>query len=245
MPPSIPFRELQTIFLDVGNTLVSMDLEWIARELDSVGVSIELPALRRAEARARPAVSDAHKDKGSTEGASLFSFYLRTMIAAALDGGHPSSADVDAVVEQLLPAFHGANREKLWTFVLPGVPEALGALSELGLQLVVASNSDGSVERVLTSVGLRPLLGPVFDSHLVGFEKPDPRFFQHALSESGASPSTTLHVGDLYAVDVLGARSADIHAALLDPYGDWADRDCVRFEDLTGLVRTLREAHNR
>ena len=36
---------------------------------------------------------------------------------------------------------------------------------------------------------------------------PDPRFFDIALERSGARRETTIHVGDLYHVDVVGARA--------------------------------------
>jgi FMN phosphatase YigB (HAD superfamily) len=52
-------------------------------------------------------------------------------------------------------------------------------------------------------------------------------------------------VGDLYHADVVGARAAGIHAALLDPFGDWPDADCERLVDLTALVERLREARSQ
>ena len=70
-------------------------------------------------------------------------------------------------------------------------------------------------------------------------EKPDRRIFEHALSVSGAEPETTLHVGDLYDADVLGARAAGIHPALIDPFDDWRDVDCQRFRDVAELQIAL------
>ena len=79
-------------------------------------------------------------------------------------------------------------------------------------------------------------------NRIVGFEKPDPRIFHHALRVAGASPETTLHVGDLYDADVVGARAAGVHALLLDPFGDWPDVDCERATDLGVLLDRLRGA---
>jgi putative hydrolase of the HAD superfamily len=104
------------------------------------------------------------------------------------------------------------------------------------------SNADGTVERGLTRAGLRGLLDDVVDSHVVGFEKPDPRIFAHALERSGAAPGTTLHVGDLYAADVVGARAAGLHALLLDPHGDWPPVDCARLPDVAALAHAIRSA---
>jgi putative hydrolase of the HAD superfamily len=79
----------------------------------------------------------------------------------------------------------------------------------------------------------------VVDSALAGFEKPDPRIFLHALAHSGATAERTLHVGDLYHADVLGARGAGVHALLLDPYDDWGDLDCPVAHHLTEVADAL------
>lgn len=230
----LPLASIETLFLDVGNTLVSMDYGWIQRELAARGLTADLDRIHRAEAAARPAVSRAIGAAVSTEGTGTFALYL-TELLRNLGKRSPDRG----LVEELVAVFRGPGRERLWSRVLPGVSEALELLRELGLSRIVVSNSDGSVERVLQRQGLRPLLDAVFDSCLVGFEKPDPRFFLHALEETGASAGTTLHVGDLYAADVVGGRAAGVHVALLDPFGDWPDADCPRFTDLSELVREL------
>jgi len=131
-------------------------------------------------------------------------------------------------VSQLVPRIRFPGRSlELWSAVLPGVPEALARLRAAGYRLVVVSNADGTVEEGLTRAGLRPYLHAVVDSHLVGFEKPDPRIFDHALSLFGSDPTRTLHVGDMYAADVVGARAAGLHALLLDPHGDWGEVDAA------------------
>jgi putative hydrolase of the HAD superfamily len=119
---------------------------------------------------------------------------------------------------------------------MPQVPEALAAMRDRGLTLVVVSNSDGTAERSLEAAGLREYLHHVVDSALVGYEKPDARIFEHALRQSGARPGHTLHVGDLYHADVAGARSAGINAILLDPYDDWPAVDCDRAADLWAVA---------
>ena len=130
-------------------------------------------------------------------------------------------------MSQLVPRIRFPGRSlELWSAVLPGVPEALARLREAGFRLVVVSNADGTVEEGLTRAGLRPLLHAVVDSSVVGFEKPDPRIFSHALSLFDSDPARTLHVGDMYAADIVGARAAGVHALLLDPHGDWGDVDC-------------------
>ena len=53
-----------------------------------------------------------------------------------------------------------------------------------------------------------------------------------------------LRFGDIYDVDVVGARAAGVHAVLLDPYGEWPDADCERFTDVGALAETLVRARS-
>ncbi len=45
--------------------------------------------------------------------------------------------------------------QRLWSYILPGVRDALESLKRKGLKLVVVSNSNGTVEEILAKVDLR------------------------------------------------------------------------------------------
>ena len=60
----------------------------------------------------------------------------------------------------------------------------------------------------------------------MGFEKPDPRIFQAALEPLGIAPEGVLYVGDIYEVDVVGARRAGMDVVLLDPAGNTPGATC-------------------
>lgn len=238
----IPYARIDTIFLDVGNTLISIDFDWVARELATRGLNCMAEDLRRAEAAARPGYSQRLFVDRLPEGTDLFLAYLQAMlgrleVTAALPPG-----ELEMLVKELRPVLRPDGRaSRLWKLVMPRIPEALARLRELGLRLVVVSNSDGTVEHSLEAAGLRAFFAEVVDSAVAGYEKPDPRIFTHALERSGASADRTLHIGDIYHADVLGARGAGIHALLLDPYGDWpgAIDDCERFPDLWAVADRL------
>jgi putative hydrolase of the HAD superfamily len=101
----------------------------------------------------------------------------------------------------------------------------------------VISNSNGSVGSVLEETGLTAHLDFVIDSGVVGVEKPDRRIFELALATAKVAAADAVYVGDLYSVDVIGARGAGLQAILLDPRGHWENRDCLRARSLADAVR--------
>jgi putative hydrolase of the HAD superfamily len=237
---TIPYHGIDTVLLDVGNTLISIDFDWIADELETLGHTIEAEALRRAEAAARPGYSQRLFVDGIPPGTDVFRMYLVAMLERLPGLSSIDREQFDALVSALRQVLRPDGRANvLWRSVMPGVPHALQRLQALGVRLLVVSNSDGTVARSLEAAGLHRYFVHVVDSALVGFEKPDPRIFVHALGLAGTEPERTLHVGDLYHADVLGARGAGIHALLLDPYGDWPALDCSTARDLTEVVERL------
>jgi len=236
----IPWAELETIFFDAGNTLVSIDFDWVCEELAARGFHCEPMELRRAEAAARPDVSAGLPARAAKESLDTFTFYFELVLQKLRAGRDAGAEERLRLARELTPVFRGPGQtQRLWSWVIPGVRETLAALAESGVTLAVASNSDGSVEATLVDQGLREHFGEVFDSEIIGFEKPDARFFEHALEVCGADPQRTLHVGDLYTVDVVGARGAGVHPLLLDPFEDWGAVDCARLPDLPSLAEKL------
>ena len=236
MEPTIPYPEIRTLFLDVGNTLVSMDFEWVRSELQALGVDCRVEDLRRAEAAARPAVSREVARGRGTESDDIFGFYIGTVLRRLEGVRLPAGDALVELVDGLGRVLRAPGAtQRLWSSVLPGVPAALRDLGEAGYRLVAVSNADGTVEAGLRAAGLADAFLAVIDSHVVGFEKPDPRIFRHALEVADASPGSTLHVGDIYHVDVVGARAAGLHALLLDPHGDWDGFDCPRLPSVAHL----------
>jgi putative hydrolase of the HAD superfamily len=149
----------------------------------------------------------------------------------------PNDATAAALAE--LHQYH--QQFNLWEYMPPDVLPALRALRALGLRLVIVSNANGTVGALAERLGLTECVGCVLDSFVEQVEKPDPRFFEIALARSGATRESTIHVGDLYEVDVVGARSAGIRPVLLDAADLYADSDCLRVRSLGGLVEAVRD----
>ena len=236
----IAYERLKTIFIDAGNTLISMNLSWFSDELRCFDINCTEDDLRRAEASARPIVSAEVSRLKSTENRGTSLLYIKSIQDNLQAAASVSDSKKNKIVEYMLETVSESGQsQKLWNNILPGVPEALETLKNNNFQLAVVSNSNGSVEGILNGLGLGHYFDHIFDSHIVGIEKPDPGFFRYALDMLNAEPETTLHIGDMYHVDVLGAWGAGIGAVLLDPFDDWLDYDCIRFPDLISVTRKI------
>jgi putative hydrolase of the HAD superfamily len=235
--PGSPVRSpVRAIIFDAGNTLLRMNYGIIADHLRTRGRATSLEEVEEAELRARVRL-DPHLAPGasSTESAVTHGRYLRYLLEhlAITD-----EAEIDAIARWR----RGYNLPVgLWN---RADPEAIGAIRrvrEAGLVAGVISNSNGSVRSILEETGLAAHLHFIIDSSVVGVEKPDPRIFLLGLREAGVTPAEAVYVGDLYSVDVLGARAAGLDGILLDPRGFWAPRDCRLARGLDEAVRLALE----
>jgi HAD superfamily hydrolase (TIGR01509 family) len=226
-------RAVETVFLDAGGVLVGPDWERVAAVLERHGLRTTESALAAADPPAKREM-DVPPTIRSTDDKGRGGIFLRAVLRRA--GIAPDAGRLEAAVASLLA--EDAARS-LWSRVLPGVPEALARLRAAGLKRVVVSNSDGRLEALFRGAGLRDRVDHLLDSGLLGYEKPDPRIFREALRVSGARPDVTVHVGDFYEIDVVGARAAGLRAVLLDPAGLHADRDCERSPSLAAFAEAL------
>jgi HAD superfamily hydrolase (TIGR01509 family) len=223
---------IQTVFLDAGGILVNPNWSRVSETLARHGVDATAAALAAAEPQAKQRLDRGETIQRTNDEQRGWTYFDLVLTEA----GVPLTASTAAALLEL-NAYH--RQFNLWETVPDEVGPALAALRARGLQLVVVSNANGTLLSAFTRLGLVPALDVIFDSHVVGIEKPDPRFFQLALDESGARAETTVHVGDLYHVDVVGARSAGIAAILLDVANLYAEYDCRRVRSLTELVEIL------
>lgn len=224
---------LETLFLDAGGVLLYPNWQRVSSTLASHGVHVAPDALARADPPARRRLDDLGTIGTTTDATRGWLFFDLILEQAGI---HRSDATGAALAD--LHAYHQVSN--LWEYVPPDVAPALEALRRLGLRLVVVSNANGTLKTHMDRVGLSRYFDHVLDSADEGVEKPDPRFFEIALARSGATRKTTVHVGDLYHVDVVGARAAGLGAVLLDEANLRPDADCPRVRSLGELVTRAR-----
>jgi putative hydrolase of the HAD superfamily len=103
--------------------------------------------------------------------------------------------------------------------VFPDTRHALTVSAGAGLRNVVLSNHVPELELIMEQLGLSELVEHVFSSALIGYEKPHPEAFRHALHACG-DPSSRWMVGDNPVADVAGAEVLGIPAVLVRTAGD-------------------------
>lgn len=104
-------------------------------------------------------------------------------------------------------------------FVFPDVIPALDVLRAAGIRLGVVSNWGWSAPELLHLLELAGHFEALAISARVGYQKPHPAIFEHALAALGVSAREALHVGDDPEADVAGARRAGVRPVLIDRRG--------------------------
>jgi putative hydrolase of the HAD superfamily len=226
--------DLEAVLFDAGGVLVGLDYAFIAETARARGLAVDHATLAHAEAAARHAIDAAASARGSvggTDATRVPSYFESLMRAAGADDLGARRIAYD------LRAEHGAR--SLWRVPLPGVADTLLALRRAGLRTAVVSNADGRVAGSLAELGLAAHFDAILDSYVEGVEKPDPEIFRRAVSRLGVSAARCAFVGDIYAIDALGARAAGIAPVLVDVTGAYGAVDCPTIAHLAELVVTL------
>lgn len=101
----------------------------------------------------------------------------------------------------------------------PDVREALRGLREAGYQVIIAGNQPERAYDALVAMDLPA--DSIHTSDGWGVAKPQPEFFAKVAEVAGRAPGEILYVGDRLDNDVLAAKRAGMHVALLrrGPWG--------------------------
>jgi putative hydrolase of the HAD superfamily len=227
---------VKAVFFDAGGTLVHIDYRRVAAIVSgALGRPVDAALLEAAEGRGRVAVEEAMDAGMAATDSARWQLHFKVVLGAV------GVTDAEfRTVGPLVAAEH--KRNNLWSAVAPGTAEALDSLRQAGWLVACISNADGTVESLLARVGLRRHLAFVVDSGAVGIEKPDPGIFRLALARAGVTAAESYYVGDIYPVDIVGARGVGMVPVLLDPFGRHAGKDCRTAKDVATFCRELVSA---
>lgn len=225
---------IDTLFLDAGGVIVFPNWRRVSAVLAEHGLQATAEALAAGEPYIRKQI-DEPKLIGSAPDEKRGRQYFDLVFEAA---GVPASPARDAALDELR-AYHA--RQNLWEVVPDDVVPALERARGMGLRIAVVSNANGTLCAKFERLGLAASVDCVIDSAEVGIEKPDPRIFERALERLGANADSTIHVGDIYHVDVVGARAAGIRAILFDPLNLYTEYPCERVKSLDDLIERISQ----
>lgn len=225
----------EAVLVDVGFTLVVYDPQRMSDLLRPLGVHVRPELIEATQASVRAELSHSSwafgpVGEGRAKGEDFFHRVL-TLAGAEADG-----IDLGQASKHL---WQGHLDDNLWSQVLPGAIEALSIMRSLGCRLAVISNAEGTIDALLTRIGVRDAFETVLDSTVVGFAKPDPRIFQLALDRLGVPKDKAIMVGDSVTADVQGAWGAGVAAALIDPLNLHPTCAAPRFADLLSFAKAL------
>ena len=230
---SMDIKKAAAIFFDFGETLATLvpsKEELFVRAAGSIGLELDLDAVRRAYQ-----VVDFHNKYSSVHVKDREAFYrnYNEQLAEALG--------ISSHIMKLGPALTSHFRdEKRWQ-LFDEVPEVLHRLRRTGLPLAVVANWDANLPSLIEDLGIRHLFSAIVASAAVGVEKPDSAIFLAATEKLGVSPGkqTIFYVGNEYRADVLGSRAVGLTPVLIDRGGWLPHADCLRFTSLQDWIKAM------
>lgn len=221
---------LDTIFFDVGGTLVFPNPQGTLGPLLDMGIRPAGPQLKRAERAAKRALDDFYsRPRAVNTDHNYWDAYYTQLLEDLRIADDVLKADLMA----------RARTSANWDRVQPDTADVLSELSR-SYRLAVISNADGHIEQLLERLGVAGFFQTITDSGRVGHEKPDPRIFAAAIASIGADPARSLYIGDIYSVDYVGAKNAGMEALLLDRAGVYEDTPHLRVDSLEKVPEAVR-----
>lgn len=129
--------------------------------------------------------------------------------------------------------------------IADGAAEAVATIAdEFGLGVSVVSNTHHSalVPSLVREFGLDTHLSTVVTSVDVGWRKPHPQIFEHALAQQGVTAAEAIYVGDNWIADVEGPTAIGMPAIYVGAAAP--GRDPVRITDLPEVIRDRHLWHS-
>ncbi len=231
---------IRAILFDAGNTLVYPRLDLRARDLTEQGYPARIENFHAAEREAKEKLDEwlwPQIRKGEVP-RSIDHYYWVEYLASLMKVIGAPETEHPRLIRLVADGFRDI---RTWSVVQPETPGYLATLKERGYFLAVISNSVGTIEDQLRNVGLRDYFQAVFDSAVVGVEKPHPEIFQLALARAKVSANEAVFVGDTHATDVGGAQLAGLRGVLIDRVEAYPKALCPRITFLPELDAVLQK----
>lgn len=172
------------IVFDIGSTIIHPNYFYLQKWLqEKIGILIDVDLLKRAF---QLAVSGDLYKKSSDEIIQQGNeFFTRCNINLSVN-------QILAIWGEIVES--GGAKSWLYNIVDQDAESTLTKLKVLGCYVIAASNSNGTLLSELNSFSLTHFFDEIYDSKIIGYEKPDPAFYKEVLKS--APKVFSLHVGD-------------------------------------------------
>ena len=208
MIKAITFDFWDTLYGSFGaESIIAGRTDTLRRYLRSIGHSLTEDSARRAYLHAEDRLLRHARTDWTCPGPEL-------AVADIFDslGLRPTQQDTQVLLEQF------RSTEITRVNPLPGVPEALAALSadfRLGLISDTWLTPGSLLRERMERHGLRRFFSVLVFSDETGLRKPHSHQFESALSVLGVRPAECVHVGDTESTDIRGAKASGMKAVLV------------------------------
>jgi HAD superfamily hydrolase (TIGR01549 family) len=231
---------VRAIFFDAGNTLLYPRLDERARDLTEAGFPARVEDFHAAERAAKEKLDIWlwPQIRQGTVPRTIDHYYWAEYLAVLMEQVGVPESERPRLIQMMIEGFRNI---RTWSVVMPETPGYLASLKERGYFLGVISNSVGTIEDQLRHEGLRDYFQAVFDSAIVGVEKPHPEIFEMALASAKVSADEAVFVGDTNATDVGGAQLAGLYGVLIDRIDAYPHAEGPRIKLLPEVDQVLEK----
>ncbi len=190
---------MRAVFIDMGETLVRFKPrfhESVAKALSEEGINLDEKKVYRALMRVLGKCHFPHYD-GLSQVDFRELFYEMGVYAPT------------EVIKRLESRNYLAEEYELYEDAIPFLEE----VKKRGYKVVLVTNTTKKVSKILRDLDLYKYLDGIVASCDYNVMKPHPKIFHYATKVAGVRG---VHIGDVYEIDVLGAKRAYLPAILLD-----------------------------
>ena len=236
-------QSIRTVFFDAGFTLIRpypSTPEICQQICQRLNLHIHLDAVKERMTEAqdyyyRQMRLNRHT-WGSEQAISEFwiSYYMNLLRPFIEEHDEPRLYQLAQVINQ---EFDKHTSWEVYSDVFP----TLEALRRHKYTLGVISDWGISLGPILRRLNLTPYFDCLLVSAVTRHAKPSPLLYEMALERANSIADYTLHIGDSYIHDVLGARAVGMTPVLLDRPGhlEESNVDCLLIHSLTELLDLL------
>lgn len=236
-------QSIRTVFFDAGFTLLhpSPSILVVCQQVcQQLGLPVDYNQLQQGmknaeQFRFRQLQSNRYIWANEQAIAEFWFSYYRSLLQPLI--AEHDQTRLDQLVHAITEEFKKHTNWQLY----PDVKPTLEAFRAKGYRLGVISDWNVALGPLLRQFDLTQYFDCLVISAIARHAKPSPMLYDMALERANAIPDYTIHIGDSYIHDVLGARAVGITPILLDRSDTLTENkvDCLLVHSLYGLFDLL------